>query len=230
MNDQALYRLMTWMSPAYPVGGYSYSHGLEFAVEAHLVRDRNSLAGWIAALITHGAGQLDAVLFRAAYEAAAAYDDNAFAEVAELGAALLATAETALESTAQGAAFLSTTRTAWPDPALERLAVTWDGPIVYPVAVALACAARPPDERIPLAAALTAYLHAYAANFISAAVRLVPLGQTEGQLAIAALERATLDAVARALATPLDELGTATPMIDWASMQHETQYARLFRS
>lgn len=230
MHDRALYRLMTWMSPAYPVGGYSYSHGLEFAVEAHLVRDRDSLAGWIAALITHGAGQLDAVLFRAAYEAAAAYDDDAFAEAAELGAALLATAETALESTAQGAAFLATTRAAWPDPALERMAATWDGPIVYPVAVALACAARPVDERVPLPLALTAYLHAYAANFVSAAVRLVPLGQTDGQLVIAALERPTLEAVRRALATPLDDLGSATPMIDWASMRHETQYARLFRS
>ncbi len=232
MDAAALYRLMTWLSPSFPVGAYSYSHGIEYAVEAGLVHDRASLTGWVAAIVGHGAGQVDAVLFRATYDAVAAADETRLADILELAAAFRATAETALESRAQGAAFLATCRAAWPHPALDRLARLADGvPVAMPVAVATACAAADTDRpAVPLDAALTAFLQAVVANLVSAGVRLIPLGQTEGQQAIAALETPVAAAVKRALATPLDDIGSAAPMVDWTSMLHETQYTRLFRS
>jgi urease accessory protein len=225
-TDAALYRLLTWLSPSYPLGAYSYSHGLEFAVEDNLVRDRATVTDWIAQAVRHGAGLSDAALLAAAWRATQEDDRARLEEIAFLAVAWRGSAEMALESRAQGAAFLSATRAAWPHPALDGLALRWRGEVMLPVAVGVAASAH----GVALAPCLTAYLHAFAANLVSAGVRLIPLGQTDGQRAIAALEpdiAATVDAV---LMTPLDEIGTAAPMIDWCSMRHETQYTRLFRS
>src|SRR6185437_6714440 len=147
-------------------------------------------------------------------------------DVTELADAWRGSAEMALESRAQGAAFLAATRAAWPHPALDELALRSRGEIMLPVAVGVAAKAH----AIALDAVLTAYLHAFASNLVSAGVRLIPLGQTEGQRAIAALEPAIVAAARTARDTKLDEIGTASPMIDWCSMKHETQYTRLFRS
>jgi urease accessory protein len=226
MSDGALYRLMTWMSPAYPTGAFSYSHGLEYAVEAGLIDSAATLEDWVATAVRHGAGRSDAALFAAAGRAATTDDREALAAVVELAAAWRGTAETALESAAQGAAFLATTRAAWPHPLLDALAAAGGGVVALPVAVAVACAAH----RIALEPGLAAYLHAFAGTLVSAGIRLVPLGQTDGQRVMAALAPVIADACAAAMATPLDEIGTASPMFDWCSMRHETQYTRLFRS
>lgn len=220
-TDAALYRLMTWLSPSYPVGAYSYSHGVEYAVEARLVRDRETLCDWVAQAAVHGAGLSDAALLAAAYRGTAPLED-----IVALANAWRGTAETALESRAQGAAFLAATRAAWPHPALDEFALRWRGEAMLPVIVGVAAKAH----GVPLDAALTAYLHAFATNLVSAGMRLIPLGQTEGQRAIAALEPAIAAAVRAALTAPLDDIGTAAPTIDWCSMRHETQYTRLFRS
>ena len=226
-TEAALYRLMTWLSPAYPLGAFSYSHGLEYAVEAGLVGDRQSLEAWVATAVNAGAGRSDAALLAAAWRAASSDDRAGLDEVVALAAAWRGTAETALESRAQGAAFLATTRTAWPHVLLDAIALRHRGNVALPVAVAVAAAA----QGVPLAAALTAYLHAFASNLVSAGVRLIPLGQSDGQLAIAALEGVVAAAVDdAALETALDEVGTAAPLLDWCSMRHETQYTRLFRS
>jgi urease accessory protein len=145
--------------------------------------------------------------------------------VASLAAAFRGTAETALETMQQGSSFLTITRTAWPDRRLDDLARRHGGGVALPVAAALAVAGR-----VELALALAAYLQALAANLVSAGVRLVPLGQSDGQRALAALETAVGAATEAAIATPLDEIGAAAPMVDWTSMRHESQYARLFRS
>jgi urease accessory protein len=222
--EDALYCLMAWLSPAYPIGGFSYSHGLEQAVEAGLVRNRATVAEWVETVLMRGAGPSDAALFAAAWRAAG--DPAALDAVAERATAWRATAETALETAQQGAAFLATTRVAWPHPALDDLARRHEGRVALPVAVAVACAV----QGVPLEAALAAYLQAFAANLVSAAVRLIPLGQSDGQQIVAALASAVAAAARHALATPLDDVGTAAPMIDWCSMRHETQYTRLFRS
>ncbi len=224
-TDAALYRLMTWLSPAYPLGAYSYSHGIEYAVEDGLVRDRATLQDWIGRAVRHGAGLTDAALLAAAWNAVHEKHAARLDDIVELAAAWRGSAETALESRAQGAAFLSVTRAAWPHPALDELSLRWRGEVSLPVAVGVAAA-----QGVGLAPTLTAYLHAFAGNLVSAGVRLIPLGQSDGQRAIAALEETIAATVRAALETPLDEIGTAAATIDWCSMRHETQYTRLFRS
>lgn len=116
----ALYRLLAWLSPGYPVGAYTYSHGLEYAVEAKLVRDANSARRWIADIVEHGGGASDAVFLAAAYRASASGDLSALVDAAECTAAFAATKELALESHAQGRAFLDITSKAWPTPKIGR--------------------------------------------------------------------------------------------------------------
>ncbi len=223
-----LARLMIWLSPAYPVGGFSYSHALEWVVEAGKVYDAATLGGWIEDLLHHGAGRSDAILLAETWRAISAGDERLLAETVELGAALAPSAERRLETLAQGAAFLEATRAVWPSPALDRLAARAGETqnIAYPVAVG-ACAAA---HGLPLAPTAQAFIQAFAANLVSAGVRLVPLGQTDGLRVLARLEPLIPPLVARALGCGLDDVGGAGVMADIASMRHETQYTRLFRS
>jgi urease accessory protein len=222
----ALYRLMAWLSPAYPVGAFAYSGGIEWAVEAGDITDAPSLQRWLTATIGNGGGFCDAAIFVHAYRATAGSDDQALRDAAELAAALAPSKERFLETTAQGRAFINATQAAWPCATLSRLAATWDGPLAYPVAVGMAAA----GHDIPLQGALTAFLHAVAANLVSAGVRLIPLGQTDGQRVLASLEPVIATTASRALGSALDDIGGATFRADIASMRHERQYTRLFRS
>ena len=223
MADAALYRLLAWLSPAYPIGAFSYSHGIETAVEEGFIKDRAGLVSWLETLLRDGTGRVDGALFAAGWRAAAAKDWPALDAIAERAAAWRGTSEMALEASQQGASFLSITRTAWPHPDFSNVR----DELALPVAVALAAAVH----GIALESALAAYLHAFTANLISAALRTVPLGQSDGQLALAALEGAVRRAAEAAVAVgDLDEVGTATPLLDWCSLRHETQYTRLFRS
>ena len=221
----AFYRLMAWLSPAYPTGAFSYSHGLEYAVEVGLVGESGALAAWVRTVLEKGAAWIDALILAEAWRAAAAADLGRLGEVATLAAAWRGTAEMALESEAQGRAFLTATRAAWPHPLLDALAGASET-IALPVAVGAAAGAA----EIPLELSLQAYLQSLAANLVSAGLRLIPLGQTDGQRIIADLASAIADTAQRALAAELETAGSAAPLIDWCSMQHETQYTRLFRS
>ncbi|MBP0495862.1 urease accessory protein UreF [Pararoseomonas indoligenes] len=225
-GDAALYRLLAWTSPAYPVGAYTYSHGLETAVEDGAVTNRAGLIAYVQAALGRGAGAVDGPLLAAAWRAAEADDEAALDEVAELASAWRGTAETALESGAQGAAFATVTAAAWPEPRFAALIARHPKRLVHPVAFGAAAA----WNGIPQRAALFSWLGAFAANLVSAGVRLVPLGQTDGQVATAALMSAVQAATEAALAAELDEIGTSAPMLDLFSMRHETQYTRLFRS
>jgi urease accessory protein len=227
MGSDPLYRLLAWLSPAYPIGAFSYSHGVETAVEEGFIRDRTTLVAWLESVLLQGTAVVDGALFAAAWRAADAEDWAGFDTITERAAAWRGTSEMALESRQQGGSFLSITRTAWPHPALDAAHERLSGELSLAVAVALAAAAHgiAPDR------ALEGYLHAFTANLISAAVRAVPLGQSDGQIALAALEPAVRRATDAALiVTSLDEVGTATPLLDWCSLAHETQYTRLFRS
>jgi urease accessory protein len=221
-----LYRLLAWLSPSFPVGAFSYSSGIEWAVETGDIKDAATLLAWIAAVIGHGGGFCDAVFFVHAHSAVHGDNDSVLREVCELAAAFTPSKERHLETTAQGRAFADTVRAAWPCAALEHLLALWDGAIPYPVAVATVSA----GHGIALAPALIAYLHAVSANLVSAGVRLVPLGQTDGQRVLAALEAVVVETAKRARATALDDVGGASFRADLASMRHEAQYTRLFRS
>ena len=221
-----LLALFVWLSPAYPVGAFAYSHGLEWAVETQEIADLSSLARWVDDLLHHGGPFADAVLLAHAFRAVREGDDAKLVEVLELAAAFAPSRERQMETLNQGDAFLAATRIAWPAPALERLTAIWDGRVAYPVAVGIAAAAH----GLPLEATLAAYLNAVAANLISAAVRLVPLGQTDGNKALAAATKTVREIAPLALDVPLERLGGAALKSDIASMRHETQYTRLFRS
>jgi urease accessory protein len=220
-----LARLMIWLSPAYPVGGFSYSHGLEWTVEAGKVRDAATLGDWIEDILKLGAGRSDAIFLGEAWRAVTAGDERRLAEVVELAAAFAPSAERRLETLAQGAAFLTATQAVWPAPELEGLAALAPD-LAYPVAVG-ACAAA---HGLPLGPTAHAYVQAFAANLVSAGVRLIPLGQTDGLRVQARLEPLIPPLVAGALHATLDDIGGASIMADIASMRHETQYTRLFRS
>lgn len=225
LTDGALHRLLAWTSPGYPIGGFTYSHGLETAVEDGRVRTGDEVAEFVEAVLARGGGWGDAVLFVHAWRAAG--DAGAFDQIAELAAAFRGSSETALESRQQGGSFMSITRRAWPHPALDAFAARrGDRPVAHCAILALACAAH----AVPLAPALHAFLHSTAANLVSAGVRLVPLGQTDGQLALTRLTAELPGIADRALATSLDDLGTASPLLELASLAHETLYTRLFRS
>jgi urease accessory protein len=214
---------MTWLSPAYPVGGFSYSHGLEWVVETGRVRDAATLGAWVEDLLRHGAGRTDAIFLAHAWRAVSARDQVLLDETMELAAAFAASAERRLETLAQGAAFLLATAAVWPDPRLDALA---GRELAYPAAVG-ACAAV---HGLALAPTAQAFTQAYAANIVSAGVRLVPLGQTDGLRVIALLEPLVAAVVTGALAATLDDVGGAAVASEIAAMRHETQYTRLFRS
>lgn len=220
----SLYRLLSWLSPSYPIGAYTYSQGVEFAVEAGLISDKVSCCEWLSDILRYGTGHSDAVLLAATYSAAD--DPAAMRHLAETASVFVPTKEIALENQAQGAAFTEITAKTWPCTALDELRQCWDGPLAYPVVVGAVAA----GHGIPRDAVITGYLHALAANLVSAAVRLVPLGQTDGQAILAALEADVATVAESANNSKLEDLSSATLMVDWTSMQHETQYTRLFRS
>ncbi len=223
LNSGGLYRLLAWLSPSYPVGAFAYSHGIEWAVETGTVADRDGLEGWLRDLLVHGGAWSDAVLFAQAWHAAEAGDGASLAEINDLALALCPSAERRLETTAQGNAFLTATRASWPwDEGADPLS----GDVAYPVAVAAAAA----GHGVGLEPALHAFIHAVAANLISAGLRLVPLGQTDGQRVLSALEGDVARAAEAALAADISEVGGCAFLSDVAAMRHETQYTRLFRS
>jgi urease accessory protein len=254
----ALYRLLAWLSPSFPIGAFSYSHGLEAAVASGAVQDRASLQTWIAAIVAQGSGRIDADILSEAHRAAKAGNLAALDAANRRGIAFRATAELALESTQQGGAFLGTWRSAWasphPDPpplAGEedtggdgsktllrkrrrearcdnggRVGADFRDGVCLPAVFGMAAG----EAGIALKDALLGYLHAFAANLISASLRLGLIGQTDGQCILAALEPVIAEAVAAALTRDPADFGSATFAVDLASMAHETQYSRLFRS
>jgi urease accessory protein len=221
----ALYQLLTWSSPGYPTGAFSYSHGLEWAVESRSVTGRAALVDYVSTVLTKGSGWIDAVLF--AHTWRAADDPHAVDQISELAAVFRGSSETSLESRQQGTAFLQVTCSAWPHRSLDAFVARQAGrPVAHCVVVALACAAH----GIALDHGLHAYIHSVAANLVSAGARLIPLGQTDAQIAIARLAPVVTEVIHRAPGTSLEDLGTAAPVQELCSLRHETQYTRLFRS
>ncbi len=195
-------------------------------METGEVKDTQSLTAAIAGVLLYGSGCNDAIFFCETHRAVTAADETRLAEIVELAGASVTSAERALETLSQGRAFAETTSTAWRSPTLARLLADIDRPIAYPVAVAIAAA----EHKIALKPALAAYLHAFAANLVSAGVRLIPLGHTAGQVTLTRLEDPVAQAVAVGLNAGLDDIGGAAFLMDMAAMKHETQYSRLFRS
>ena len=215
----ALLRLMAWMSPAFPVGGFSYSGGLEKAVEDGRVRNATELSGWVETLLLHGSLWNDAVFLAEAWRCS--QDALALSETADLGRALAGSAERYRETVLLGDAFVSAAD-AWPHDVLELLPQD----VPYPVAVGAVAA----GHGVPLRETLAAFLHAGVSQIVSAGIRLGVAGQKDGVAILAASEVAIAEMAARAVQSTLDDLGSATIIADTAAMRHETQGTRLFRS
>jgi urease accessory protein len=219
VGGASLLRLLAWLSPSFPVGAFSYSHGLERAVAEGLIADPPGLSDWLRQLLEFGSGWNDAVLLAESWRRAR--DGGDIGEIAELGAALAGTGERHAEAMLQGAAFLKAAAS-WPHGVFGR--VPTDCP--YCVAVGAVSGAH----GLPLDAALAAFLQAFAGNLVQAAIRLSVLGQTDAVATLAALEPVILATAARAAKSSLDDLGSATLLSEVMAMRHETQHSRLFRS
>lgn len=222
--NNATYQLMTWLSPSFPVGAYAFSHALEQVVSDGRLDNAPAVQAWLEDLITTGSGHSDLVFVAAGWRAGAGPEKLAAAN--ELALAFCSSVELRLETTAQGRAFVDTVAETWPCAAASALQRMPGGDIAYPVAVGAIAA----DYGIDEMATLTAYAHAFIANLVSAAVRLVPLGQTDGQRITARLADSVSAAAAIAHATPVDAVSSNTLASEIASMQHENLYTRLFRS
>lgn len=215
-DRRPLLHLLAWLSPAFPTGAFAYSHGLEWAVEAGDVTDGETLLAWLSDVLAHGAGRSDLVLLRHAHRNAA--DPIALRGIAQLALAAAPARERRDEALNQGRAFALAVA-AWATTAL---------PEDVPHAVAVGAAAG--AGRVPEGDAAAAYLQAFATNLISAAIRLVPLGQTAGLRVLAALEPVILSVASETETASPDDLGGCAFRSDLAAMRHETQYTRLFRS
>lgn len=210
MSTEATLTLAQWFSPAYPVGAFAYSHGLETAIESGQVHDAASLRDWITPVLTHGSGRNDALFL------AAAFNGNA-PDVDALCRAFAASAERLTETTQQGAAFAATTRGIWPIDLPD---------YAYPVAVGRA--ARLLD--LPLELTAQYFLQAFASTLVSVGIRLIPLGQTQGHALIHALSPLCAQIAAETVEGDLDQLSATAFAADIHAMQHETLYSRTFRT
>jgi urease accessory protein len=204
--------LLSWMSPAFPIGTYAYSHGLEWAIENDQVQTPQDVENWISDVITCGSGWNDAVFFANVWKQDAD-------ELNELALALCSSQERYLESTQLGAAFQTAARVF---VALEKR----DGEIAYPISAALACCAL----KINCDQALLAFLQGFSNALISVAVRLVPIGQTAGLEIMRNLLSVISETATRASLATLDDLGSSALLSDIAAMNHETQHSRIFRT
>ena len=220
----ALLKLLTWLSPAFPVGSFSYSHGLEYSIDTGAVTSEAELHAWIHDLLSYGSGWSDALLLAQAWRAAKDADEAAISAIAELAEALSPSRERHLETMRQGSAFLDAVLAGWPSP--RAAALRRGGEVAYPVAVGAIAA----EHGIALALVLPAWLNAFASTLISVGVRLVPLGQSAGLRTLAALHPTIAEVAARASHSTLDDLGSATLLSDISSMRHEVQYSRVFRT
>jgi len=224
-----LLRLQSWLSPAFPTGSYSYSHGIESAVEAGYINNLESLVDWLEVDLRYGSGRNEGIFFNEAWRYATEGHRAKLFEVAELAAAFRGTSEFALESSQQAAACVAMLSQVWPDHILHWLSEILSARKIQP-ALAVVLGVRSARQGIPVDVALPAFLQSYTANLVTAGVRLIPLGQTNGQIAIAELEKAVLAVSVQTREATVDDLGSAALMVDLASVAHETQYTRLFRS
>jgi urease accessory protein len=213
--------LLVWLSPAFPIGAYAYSHGLEAAVARGLVNSRDDLSDWIGALLMQGSIRTDVILLAASWRC-----DRPDAELNALALALQPSAERYLETSQQGKSFVAAITAAWPCAAIAALRAAAEGDIAYAVAVGVA--AR--GHGLPLRETAHAFALAFVQNLVSAAIRLSVIGQTDGQRLLAARMPAVDHLAASAAITTLDDLASSCFSSDLASLEHETLYTRLFRS
>lgn len=220
MTDQkGMLRLMAWLSPVFPTGGFAYSSGLETAVDAGLVHDRASLQNWLETKLDHGAIRNDAILLAEAWRGCR--DGERLTELSELALAMSGSRERHLELTAQAEAFSATIGN-WPDLA--------DLQIPQPSALFVAVGAAAGFAGIDLRQSLIAYLHSVVSTQVQAAIRLSILGQTAAAQILANLEPGLSTLAETSQSSTTNDLGSATIGAEIMAMNHEHLQGRMFRS
>ena len=214
-----LQKLLTWLSPAFPVGAFAWSAGLESAIAGGTVHDRDTTGQWVGSVLTHGSLRTDAILLAHAHRACR--DPDALRELSDLCLALTPARERHEETTITGAAF-ATALKAWPTSVLAHL----PQPCPYPIAVGALAAGHATDLHSTLLSYLTATVHSQ----VSVAVRLVPIGQSDGLAIMAALEADIAAMADLCQHAALDDIGAVAYAADIAQMAHETLTTRIFRS
>ncbi len=211
--------LSQWLSPAFPVGAFAYSHGLERAIRSGDVAGRDDLLDWLVSLLEFGSARNDAIFLVHAW---GAESERELAEIAALAQAFSSSAERHRETMEMGRALAGTLNgTGW-----EEFSGTGLEFMAYPVVLGVAARVR----GIPLGACVLAFLQAFCANLVSAAQRLVPLGQTEAQDILSRLHGPLENQARKMIDAPLEALGGCAFGSDMAAMEHETQTVRLFRT
>jgi urease accessory protein len=218
-KGQSLQRLLTWLSPAFPVGAFAWSAGLETAIAGNLVHDQATTREWIENGLHHGGLRTDAILLAHAHQSFA--DAAKLADLADLCLALSPSLERYDEVTTTGNSFILAAR-AWPSEVYDRL------PEPCPYAIAVGAIAAAHD--IVLGDTLLAFLTTTVHGQISVAIRLVPLGQSAGLAIMAALEPTIAALAQNAANAGLEDIGTIAYAADIAQMRHETLHTRIFRS
>jgi len=215
--------LLIWLSPSFPVGSFAYSQGLEAVVDQGYVHDRATMREWLIAVVRHGSLKNDLIVISLVMRAER---QSEIGEWSELSAALQPSAERALEALDQGRSFVAAYRAGWVDQTPAPDIFETIEPVTYPVALAIAARAH----RLHQIATLESYAIAFCNNLLSAAIRLSVIGQFDSQRLIAKLVPTIRDAAKSAASATANQLGSATYGADLASMVHETQTTRLFRS
>lgn len=214
LTDSQILTLAQWLSPAFPVGAFAYSHGLEAAVDFGWVRDAAGFEAWLLDVLDCGAGRSDTLFLAAAYHA---QDTDTVSEIDASARAFAASFERLLEAEAQGAVFCRLMAAVWG---------TQPNHLLYPVALGAAAGA----EGLPLALTSKMYLQAFASNLIATGQRLLPLGQTEGQAILRRLGELCAAIAEDTADGDLTALTSTAYLSDIAAMRHETQYSRIFRT
>jgi len=210
-TDSKLITVMQWLSPAFPIGGFAYSHGLEWAINKGYVSNREELQKWVSDLLEYGSLKNDAILIKLVLQGS---DPK---EINELALALCSASERLSETQLQGGAFCKIMREVW---SLEIDELT------LPIALALAAKNESIDQNL----VVPAYLHSFCSNLISVAMRLIPIGQTDGQKTLRELSPLISDSVRAVAKSDKDDLGSACFLSDVSAMQHEYLQPRVFKT
>ena len=221
-----LHSVLTWFSPSYPVGSYAYSHGLEYAVEEGLVKDADTLLSWIKDLLFFGTGYNDSIIINSIYDSVAGDNCAEFDNISQIANAIKPTKEIALESYQQGVSFKNILMNVYSNSNLTFYLKRLEGRITYPSVVGVAGGIFKVEKNL----LLYGYLHAFTSNILSAALRIMPIGQTEIQKIIFQMKGSVEEMTYKSLDLSLSDLGSSVFVSDWASSNHENQYTRLFRS
>ncbi len=213
-TDADILTLTQWLSPAYPVGGFAYSHGLEAAIDEGAVTSSQDTEAWISDVLEHGSGWNDAVFVVAAYSA---QGKDELTNVDVIARAFCASSERLMETKLLGQAFGTVTGDVW-ELDLSQFS--------YPVSIGQAASL----QNLPILLTTKMFLQAFASNLVACATRLVPLGQTDAQRLIRNLTPLCERIALSAQEADLDQLSLTAFLSDIASMKHETQYSRIFRT